>query len=85
MWTGRTSPKWVPAEPIPDLIPLGVFSHDSADGRENVPIAFEGYPKLRGTASTWEDQIRLKTILTLSKKQMENKRTQFNKDKREVM
>lgn len=33
--------------------------HGSADGRENMLIAFEGYTKLRGTASTQEDKIRI--------------------------
>lgn len=57
--TGRTLLKWVPGEPIPVLIPLGVFIHDVADGRENTLIAFEGYTKLRGAASTREDKIRI--------------------------
>lgn len=41
------------------MTPLGVFIHDSDDGKENTLIAFEGYTKLRGTASLRDDKIRI--------------------------
>lgn len=78
--------KHFPVEPIPDPTPIGVFIHNLADGRENRLTALEGYTKLRGTASIQEDKIRIQNNPdNLEDAFWKKKRTQFKKDKCEVM
>lgn len=74
-------------EPILDPTPIGVFIHNLADGWENRLTALEGYTKLRGTASMQEDKIRIQNNPDSLEDAFwkKKKKTQFKKDKCEVM